>query len=417
MKERQMTAEKNIVGRWASALRLAGVIATAAVLAACGGGGGGSATANGSLRVALTDAPSCGYDHVFVTVEKVRVHKSATAIDSEGGWSELAVSPARRIDLLDLTNGVLEELGTVQLPAGHYSQIRLVLASNTGTGTSSVANALQLTGDSTVIPLDTPSGQQSGLKLQAHFDVTEGQTADVVLDFDACKSIVKAGNSGSKYNLKPVLSLVPRVETGIQGFVTTTLSLSSTTIAAQQDGVTIRSTAPDSTGKFNIPFLATGTYTLVVMSDGHANAVVTGVPVGTSTTVVSGTATAIAPPVSSMANVTGTVTLTSVSGGGTTTTALTDATARALQTLTGGPTIELGDQAVNSDLGTYSYRLPVGAPVKAAFVSPGSALSFAPDAAVAGKYKIQVQAPGLTTQEKPADISSGSATVDFNFGP
>jgi len=417
-KERQMTAEKSIVGRWASALRLAGVIATAAVLAACGGGGG-SATANGNLRVALTDAPSCGYDHVFVTVEKVRVHQNASAGESEGGWTELAVSPARRIDLLDLTNGVLEELGTVQLPAGHYSQIRLVLASNTGTGTSSVANALQLTGDSTVIPLATPSGQQSGLKLQAHFDVTEGQTVDLVLDFDACKSIVKAGNSGNsgKYNLKPVLSLVPRVNTGIQGFVTTTLSLSSTTIAAQQDGVTIRSTAPDSTGKFSIPFLSTGTYTLVVMSDGHANAVVTGVPVGTSTTVVSGTATAIAPPVSSMADVTGTVTLTSVSGGGTTTTALTDATARALQTLTGGPTIELGNQAVDSDLGTYSFRLPVGAPVKAAFVSSGSALTFAPDSAVAGKYTIQVQAPGLTTQDKPANIGGGSATVDFNFGP
>jgi hypothetical protein len=410
-----MTVDKSIVGRWASALRWACVMGTAAVLAACGGGGG-SATANGSLSVALTDAPSCGYDHVFVTVEKVRVHQSASAGDSEGGWTELAVSPARRIDLLDLTNGVLEELGTTQLAAGHYSQIRLVLASNTGTGTSSVANAVQLTGDSTVIPLATPSGQQSGLKLQAHFDVAEGQTTDVVLDFDACKSVVKAGNSGNKYNLKPVLSVVPRVNTGIQGFVTTTLSLSSTTIAAQQDGVTIRSTAPDSTGKFSIPFLSTGTYTLVVMSDGHANAVVTGVPVGTSTTVVSGTATAIAPPVSSMADVTGTVTLTSVSGGGTTTAPLTDATVRALQTLTGGPTIELGSQPVDSDLGTYRFRLPVGAPVKAAFVS-GSTLSFAADAAVAGKYTIQALSPGRTTQDKPADITGGSVTVDFNFGP
>ncbi|NPC54791.1 DUF4382 domain-containing protein [Caenimonas sp. S4] len=387
----------------------------AAVLAACGGGGGGSAAANGTLRVALTDAPSCGYDHVFVTVEKVRVHQSGSAGDSEGGWSEVAVSPARRIDLLDLTNGVLEELGTTQLAAGHYSQIRLVLASNTGTGTSSVANAVQPTGGA-LIPLNTPSGQQSGLKLQAHFDVAEGQTTDILLDFDACKSIVKAGNSGNKYNLKPVLSVVPRVNTGIQGFVTTTLSLSSTTIAAQQDGVTIRSTAPDTTGKFSIPFLSTGTYTLVVMSDGRANAVVTGVPVGTSTTVVSGTSTAIVPPVSSMADVTGTVTLTSVSGGGTTTAPLTDATVRALQTLTGGPTIELGNQAVDGDLGTYRFRLPVAAPVKAAFVT-GSPLSFTTDSAVAGKYTMRAQAPGRAAQDKPADITSGSVNVDFNYGP
>jgi hypothetical protein len=410
-----MTAEKKIVGRWASALRWVGLMGAAAVLAACGGGGGSSES--GSLRVALTDAPSCGYDHVYVTVEKVRVHKSGSASDSEGGWTELAVSPARRIDLLDLTNGVLEELGTVQLSTGKYSQIRLVLASNTGTGASSVANAIQLTGDSTVIPLNTPSGQQSGLKLQAHFDVVAGQTADIVLDFDACKSIVKAGNSGNKYNLKPVLSVVPRLNTGIQGFVTTTLSLSSTTIAAQQDGVTIRSTAPDSTGKFSIPFLSTGTYTLVVMSDGRANAVVTGVPVtGTSTTVVSGTSTAIAPPVSSMADVTGTVTVTSTTGSGTSTVALTDATARALQTLTGGPVIELGNQAVDSELGTYRFRLPVAAPVKAPFVSSGP-LVFTADSAVAGKYTIRMASPGETSQDKPADITGGPAVVNFNFGP
>jgi hypothetical protein len=189
--------------------------------------------------------------------------------------------------------------------------------------------------------------------------------------------------------------------------------LSSTTIAAQQDGVTIRSTAPDSTGKFSIPFLSTGTYSLVVMSDGHANAVVTSVPVGTGTTVINGTATAIVTPVSSMADVTGTVTVTS--GGGTTTTALTDATARALQPLTGGPTIELGNQNVDSVLGTYRFRLPVAAPVKAAFAS-GSALSFAADSAVAAKYTIQVQSPGLTSQEKPADITGGPAAVDFNYG-
>ena len=297
------------MGGWAKALRWAGVVGTAAVLTAAAVAVAAVPAGNGNLRVALTDAPSCGYDHVFVTVEKVRVHQSASAGDSEGGWTELAVSPARRIDLLDLQNGVMEELGTTQLAAGHYSQIRLVLASNTGTGTSSVANAVQPTGGD-LVPLDTPSGQQSGLELQAHFDVAAGQTTDILLDFDACKSIVKAANSG-KYNLKPVLTIVPRVNTGIQGSVATTLNLSSTTVAAQQDGVTIRLTAPDSTGKFSIPFLSTGTYTLVVMSDAHANAVVTSVPVTTGTTVVNGTATAIVAPVSSMADVTGTVTVNS----------------------------------------------------------------------------------------------------------
>ena len=43
-----------------------------ATLAACGGGGGGTAPVaeTDTLRLALTDAPACGYDSVNITVEK-----------------------------------------------------------------------------------------------------------------------------------------------------------------------------------------------------------------------------------------------------------------------------------------------------------------------------------------------------------
>ena len=64
------------------------------------------------------------------------------------------------------------------------------------------------------IALKTPSGQESGLKVQVHQEVTGGILYRLTLDFDAGRSIVKAGNSG-KYLLKPVLrifSLVPSVE-------------------------------------------------------------------------------------------------------------------------------------------------------------------------------------------------------------
>ena len=389
-----------------------GTAALAAGLAACGGGGSGTAGASGdgSLRVAMTDAPSCGFDHVWVTIERVRVNQSSTASDSDSGWTDLALAAPRRVDLLSLTNGILEELGTMPLAAGQYSQVRLVLSANGAGGAASDANAVQPTGGA-ITPVTTPSAQQSGLKLQAHFTVAAGQLSDLVLDFDACKSIVKAGNSG-QFILKPVVSVVPRAVTAIEGFVTTTLSLNSTTVAAQQDGATVRATAPDSTGKFTIPFLAAGTYNLVVVSDGHATAVVTGVPAGTGTTVVNGTATAIAPPVSTMADVTGALTVTST----TTTTPLTDATVQALQALTGGPTIEVANQPVDSTLGTYHFHLPTAAPQKAPFAAGGT-LTFTTDTPVAGKYTIQAQSPGKTTQTKAADISAGNATATFTFGP
>ena len=183
--------------------------------ASCGGGGDGgvgSADDTGSARLARAGAQSCGYAHVYVTVEKVLIYRSA-ASKAHSGVSEVTLPSPRRIDLVGLTDGVLEALGTAPLPAGHYTELRLIFASNSARGSAGMANAVQPTGGS-LIPLSTPSAQQSGLKLQANFDVAAGQMADLVLDFDACQSVVKAGNSG-KYLLKPVIAVRPFAVTAV----------------------------------------------------------------------------------------------------------------------------------------------------------------------------------------------------------
>lgn len=206
------------------------------ILAACGGGGdggtpGASAVAGatapgpattttsagssastpvvgtGALRLALTDAPACGFDKVYITVERVRVHQSASASDSEAGWSDIVLDPAKRIDLLSLTQGILTELGQTALPAGKYTQLRLVLAANGNV--APFANSALPTGSKDEVALTTPSATDSGLKINIDITVATGKTADFVLDFNACQSIVSAGQSG-KYLLKPVLSLAAR---------------------------------------------------------------------------------------------------------------------------------------------------------------------------------------------------------------
>ena len=88
-------------------------LASAALLSACGGGGGGGGSGGlpvtdaGFLKVALTDAAACGYSQINVTVQKVRVHTSATAADSDPGWWEVVLSPAPKVDLLTLSNGAV----------------------------------------------------------------------------------------------------------------------------------------------------------------------------------------------------------------------------------------------------------------------------------------------------------------------
>ena len=257
----------------------------ASVLAACGGGGDSTSTtsAKGILSVQMTDAPAAPeYKEVWVTVEKVRVHMSDTADPNAEGWQEIVLSPAKKIDLLKLRNGVLAELGQIEVPVGQYHQFRLVLGSQPGD------NELVLAGGSTEpLPLSTPSAQTSGLKLNAKpFTVGEGQLVEIVLDFDAARSIVKAGNSG-KYNLKPVITVIPVLDAGaVAGSFADVAVAANASVSLQvYDPVTeevtvLRSTTPAVDGTWKLaPVYEGSNYNLVVTKPGYRPLVLTGVPV------------------------------------------------------------------------------------------------------------------------------------------
>lgn len=388
-----------------------GAIATALLigLSACGGGGGdtiassggdGGISGTGVMRLSLTDAPACGYNQVNVTIEKVRVHRSADAADDASGWSEVVLNPPKRVDLLTLTNGVLEELGQTSLPAGRYTQLRLVLAGN---GASAPwANSVVPTGG-TETALTTPSAQQSGLKLNVQMDVAANQVADFVIDFDACKSVVKRGNSG-QYNLKPVISVTPLVsDAGLRvvGYVGTAIANVSTTVSVQQGGVPVKATVPDDTGRFVLYPVPVGSYDLVVNAAGRVTAVMTGVPVvASSYTTVNSTSFALLPAPSTTATVTGTVSPTA-------------ATVRALQTLSGGPTVEVAWATVDADTGLFRATLPTQAPVKTTYVpNATTAYTFTPDAAVAGQYTLEAAYAGMT---RTRSVNTASLTIPIAF--
>lgn len=382
-------------------------------LLACGGGGssGGSipvaatptpTAEKGTLRLAMTDAPACGYDAVNVTVAKVRVHQSANAAESEAGWQDLPVDPPARIDLLSLTNGVLFELGQLPLPVGKYTQLRLVLAEN-GSSTP-LANSVIPTGKNEVA-LKTPSGQQSGLKANANIDVAANQMADFVIDFDACKSVVKAGNSG-QYLLKPVLSVVPRLVSGVLGYVDVGVVDPQTSVSLQQNGVIVKATVPDSAGKFLLQPVPAGSYQVVLTAPGRTTAVVTNVPVADQTvTTLNATTSALSVPTSPTATLSGAVSTAS---------SPIEAQVRALQPLSGGPTVVVADRAADGDTGAYSYAVPVNAPLVAPYVVAPAALVFAPNTAAAGKYVVEASGAGsVKTASSP--LLAGGATFATNF--
>lgn len=368
-------------------------------LAACGGGGGDNTAGSGTLRLALTDAPSCGYDTVNVTVSKIRVHQSSSADDADAGWSEIVLNPARRVDLLSLTNGVLMELGQIPLPAGKYTQMRLVLADNSTT--QPLANSVMPTGESEVA-LKTPSGQQSGVKTNINIDIAENKMADFVLDFDACKSVVRAGGSG-QYLLKPVVTVIPRYVSGVQGYVDPALGAGATRVSLQLNGTIVKATVPDSTGKFLLQPVAPGNYTLVMAASGRTSAVVTGVPVVAETvTPVASAASPIALAASASASATGT--------------APADTLVRALQSLAGN-TVEIDGQYVDSVTGAYAFSLPVNAPLVAAYAAAPAPLVFAANTQAAARYTLRASRLGFADKDAvlPVLAAGSSTTTNFTF--
>lgn len=384
------------------------LLAATALLAlvGCGGGGDGGISGTGIMQLSLTDAPSCGYDHVYLTVVRVRVHKSSTAVDGDTGWSEVVLTPARRIDLLALTNGVLDDLGQTPLPAGKYTQMRLVLAPNSGSGSNSPANAVTPTGGAEVA-LTTPSAQQSGIKLNVIMDVAAGTVADFVIDFDACKSIVRRGNSG-QYNLKPVMAVIPRVSNAgmrVVGYVDPTIAVATTNVSVQASGLPVKATVPDATtGKFELYPVPVGTYDLVVSAAGHVTAVMTGVPVvSSSITNINSTTTKIATPSATFRSVNGTVNPATT-------------TVRALQLLTGGPTVEVAWGLVDDSVtpATFSFSLPIEAPVKTAYVANPVAINFVPDTAIDGHYTLEANS-GVVLKSQLIDASVIIPAVTFTF--
>ena len=389
-------------------LLLLTIAAAAATLVACGGGS--SASSDGTLKLAMTDSPGCGYDHVYVTVTKIRIHQSATANDSDSGWREIAVASPRKLDLLSLTNGALEELGSLPLTAGRYEQVRLVLSD------APLANSLVLTGSNNEITLSTPSGQQSGYKLQARFDVAANQVADMVLDFDACKSVVRAGNSG-RYNLKPVVAVTQRLTTQIEGYVAPAIA-SSVVVSTRDPSGQLRATVPDSTtGRFVIAYLPeTTNYTVVVAGTGRTTAAITGVPVSTTigSTRLNDALAPIAPALSSTATVAGTVKDGS-------STPLTEASVVARQSLSTSQVLDVGWAAADPDTAGYRLTLPLAAPLKAVYVNNGGPLSFAADSVTPGLYSITGTAPGYTMQITEPGVTLGAAdsttTKDLVLAP
>lgn len=208
-------------------------------LTACGGNGGGSGT-TGTLELSMTDAPG-DYQHVFVTIQEIKVHQAADDVAAaDPGWTTIVnygtggVS-GKVFDLTELENGNITSLGVAELEAGHYTQMRLILAldpvephlfanyvviEKEGAEEGAVYTPGDLANSNfDVKELHLSSQLQTGIKIVKGFDIeSQGATA-LMLDFDAKKSVFQAGNTDN-WQLKPTIKVLETVTNSVSGTVT-----------------------------------------------------------------------------------------------------------------------------------------------------------------------------------------------------
>ena len=260
---------------------------TTTFLFACGGGGGGGGSDGGTgrLSVALTDS-SCGsYSAIYVTIDEVQVNKSA---NGNSGWQTVA-TPMKTYNLLKLINGVTEVLGDDKLEAGVYHQIRLIIgkiaeSENNINGVPHPYANYVVFDDGSDEPLKIPSGYNTGIKLVHNFEVEENSSVELLLDFEACKSVVETG--GGKYLLKPTIKIIDTLnkfavfgdvtENNTEPVLPITGALVSAQISDGRSASVVRSTLTsaenDQVGQYSILLSPGQTYNIVVYSDDKVGA-------------------------------------------------------------------------------------------------------------------------------------------------
>jgi hypothetical protein len=181
------------------------------------------------------------------------------------------------LNLMELRNGITENLPAIEIPQGNYDLIRLY-----------VDEASLKIKDGDTYNVKVPSGKQTGIKIfiSPALNVEGGLTSELLLDFDLSRSFVMRGNLESPHGIngfifKPVIRAVNNTTAGrIAGMVTDTskVKLANAEVWVKQDTILAKAFT-DTLGHYAFLGVPAGTYSLFATKQDYDTVSFTGVKV------------------------------------------------------------------------------------------------------------------------------------------
>lgn len=236
----------------------------------------------GTLRLLITDKPF-PYEFIetaIVTLTRIEVRTGDPDADNGRPFIVIFDEPdGKDFDLMELRNGRTALLSETDIPAGTYTQMRLIVS----------AGLLTLT-DGREFPLSVPSGEQTGIKLHFTFEVEPEETTELLLDVDLSRAFrpIPAGriddpSTIERFQFHPSLAmrLITLSHAGhIAGTVTDADGepLESVSVTAyDQDGEDVTSTSTEADGTYVLTALWPGEYTVTFSLAGYQDVELEGI--------------------------------------------------------------------------------------------------------------------------------------------
>jgi hypothetical protein len=146
----------------------------------------------GTIELRVTDPPPADVKNAVVLLRNIEVHRvsdNTSNSENTSEWITILDTPSS-FDLMDVI-GVKKVLGSANVTAGSFTQIRMDVVEVTGETTNGTLYKAEVPGDK--------------LKIVRPFNVGAGTTTILTVDFDGEQSLVTTGSG--KFIFKPVVKL------------------------------------------------------------------------------------------------------------------------------------------------------------------------------------------------------------------